>query len=99
MAAQSSEGGWWLWGSGCFGEFRYPTKMSFLSDVEEMYIGQDSGIFVKHGIVVCGWGSARWNEITELGLENFPKQIDALVEHRNSRFYWGQNFVIALMQN
>ena len=64
-AAKTKNKEWYLWGSGGFGVFKYPTKMSYLKDGEEVSMGLNFGLLSRNGQVWV-WGSNKWGE---LGIE------------------------------
>lgn len=61
-AAKTVDQEWYLWGSGGFGVFKYPTKMSFLKGGESVTMGLNFGLLSKNGQVWV-WGSNRWGEL------------------------------------
>jgi hypothetical protein len=63
VVAQTLENKWYLWGSGGFGVFKFPTKMSFLEASSVVAIGLDSGLNIKNGKAFV-WGSNKWGELT-----------------------------------
>lgn len=60
--ARTASNEWYLWGSGGFGVFKYPTKMSFLSGGESVVMGLNFGLLSKKGQVWV-WGNNRWGEL------------------------------------
>jgi alpha-tubulin suppressor-like RCC1 family protein len=61
-AAATRKGQWYLWGTGGFGVFKYPTKMSFLKDAQAVSIGVNFGVVSRSGQVWV-WGCNRWGEL------------------------------------
>lgn len=62
MVAQTAEEKWYLWGTGGFGVFKFPTKMSFLEKSSVVAIGLNSGLHLKNGKAYV-WGSNMWGEL------------------------------------
>lgn len=64
-AAGTANGEWYLWGTGGFGVFKYPTKMSFLKNANEVSMGMNFGVLSRNGQVWV-WGCNRWGELGSL---------------------------------
>ena len=48
-----------MWGNGILGMFRYPTKMGFLNQADEVKIGRNFGVMSREGRVMV-WGCNGW---------------------------------------
>ena len=60
--AETENKEWYLWGSGIFGEFIFPTKMSFLKGADDISIGHSFGVFTREGGVWV-WGTNDWGQL------------------------------------
>ena len=97
-AALSDKGMLYVWGTGVFGEFLAPHKLSFPGKIRDFSIGTGFGIAIDYSNQMFGWGS---NNDGELGIEDVenaevPSAIGALKGKQVERIACGGKFCIAL---
>lgn len=98
-AALTEYGELYLWGTGTFGEFLQPQKVSGLNNaVLDVSVGRTFGSLVDMSGVVYSWGL---NKSGELGLGDYetrfvPTQVGSLQGKRVTAICCGGSFAIAL---
>jgi X-linked retinitis pigmentosa GTPase regulator len=96
-AAINDKGQLYLWGTGVFGEYLQPTRMS-ISSCKNIGIGGSYGIAIDSNEIVYAWGS---NSNGELGLGDYdpritPTSIQALKNKTIKSISCGGSYLLAL---
>jgi len=99
-AAISSEGDFYLWGTGAFGEYMLPHKITFIPNpVKDICLGSCFGLALDKKGIIWSYGN---NTSGELGLgdfENraFPYPISSLQSENIRQIACGTNFCMILI--
>lgn len=97
--AISENGQLYLWGTGAFGEFLFPQKITgFKAPLIDISVGSGFGLAIDSAGNAYSWGS---NKNGELGLGDYeprfvPTQISALQGKKVTAISCGNNFVMGL---